>query len=215
MPTRLLMTCVGPGSDAGNSGENSGSCCCNTGVSGVSGVNGLSGSGGVSGSDGVSGSGGEGGSGGMGGEGGVGGGRMPVLRKPHSGLLQPARIDGNAGRLDAEVGSFSAMNGSTVLPWPPAAAPVAVELVIVPTGKLEPGIDPAGKLMNRALAPAKPPTALLVLPPAVPVAEEPSMLPKFAPTKPPMMSWLPVPLTDARAVELWIVPRFTPANPPR
>ena len=138
-----------------------------------------------------------------------------MLRKPHSGLLQPARIDGNAGRLDAEVGSFSAMNGSTVLPWPPAAAPVAVELVIVPTGKLESGIDPAGKLMNRALAPAKPPTALLVLPLAVPADEEPSMLPKFAPTKPPMMSWLSVPMTDASAVELWIVPRFTPANPPR
>src|ERR671937_9459 len=110
MPTRLLMTCVDPGSDMSNSGENSGSCCCNTGVSGSGGV-----SGGV---------GGEGGSGGMGGDGGVGGGgRMPVLRKPHSGLLQPARIDENAGRLDAEVGSFSVMNGSTVLPWPPTAAP--------------------------------------------------------------------------------------------
>jgi hypothetical protein len=32
-----------------------------------------------------------------------GGGRMPVLRNPHSGSLQPARIDGNAGRLDAVV----------------------------------------------------------------------------------------------------------------
>src|SRR2546421_10690500 len=71
MPTRLLMTCVGPGSDASNSGENSGSCCCNTGVSGVSGVNGVSGSGGVSGVGGV---GGEGGVGGVGGEGGSGGG---------------------------------------------------------------------------------------------------------------------------------------------
>src|SRR6476659_8689491 len=177
MPTRLLITCTGPGSDARNSGENGGSSV-------------------VGGSE-------------------PAGGRMPVLRKPHSGLLQPARIDGNAGRLDAEVGSFSAMNGSTVLPWPPAAAPVAVELVIVPTGKLEPGIDPAGKLMNRELAPAKPPTALLVLPLAVPADEEPSMLPKFAPTKPTMMSWLPVPLTDASAVELWIVPSFTTANPPR
>src|SRR5262245_3333258 len=145
----------------------------------------------------------------------VGGGRMPVLRNPHSGSLQPARITGNFGRLDAELGSLSAMNGSTVLPGPPEAPPVAVELVMVPTGKVEPGIDPAGKLMNLALAPAKPPTALLVLPLAVPADEEPSMLPKFAPTKPPMMSWLPVPLTDASAVELWIVPRFTPANPPR
>src|SRR5215472_14326420 len=183
MPTRLLITCTGPGSDATNSGEKGGSSV--VGGSETAGGNEPA------------------------------GGRMPVLRKPHSGLLQPARIDGNAGRLDAAVGSFSAMNGSTVLPWPPAAAPVAVELVIVPTGKLEPGIDPAGKLMNRALAPAKPPTALLVLPLAVPADEEPSMLPKFAPTEPPMMSWLPVPLTDASAVELWIVPRFTPANPPR
>src|SRR4029453_6074168 len=75
----------------------------------------------------------------------VGDGRMPVLRKPHSGSLQPAMIKGNAGRLAAAVGSFSAMNGSTVLPWPPVAVPVAVELVMVPTGKLEPGIDPTEK----------------------------------------------------------------------
>src|SRR5438128_5817127 len=119
-----------------------------------------------------------------------GGGRMPVLRNPHSGSLQPARIDGNAGRLDAVVGSLSAMNGSTVLPGPPLAVPVAVELVMVPTGKVEPGIDPAGKLMNLALAPAKPPTALVLAPVALPAAEEESMLPKFAPTKPPMTSWL-------------------------
>src|SRR5215813_14791029 len=112
MPTRLLMICTCPGSDAKNAGENGGSE-------------------------------------------GAGGGKMPVLRNPHSGSLQPARIDGNAGRLDAEVGSFSAMNGSTVLPWPPVAPPVAVELVMVPTGKVEPGIEPSGKLMNRALAPAK------------------------------------------------------------
>src|SRR6266404_7922661 len=181
MPTRLLITCTGPGSDARNSGENGGSSV-------VGGSETAGGSSVVGGNEPAGGS-------------EPAGGRMPVLRKPHSGLLQPARIDGNAGRLDAEVGSFSAMNGSTVLPWPPAAAPVAVELVIVPTGKLEPGTDPAGKLMNRALAPAKPPTALLVLPLAVPADEEPSMLPKFAPTKPPMMSWLPVPLTDPDALE--------------
>src|SRR5262245_54553154 len=146
MPTRLLMTCTGPGSEARKSGENGGNGCE------------------------------------------PGGGRMPVLRKPHSGSLQPARIKGNAGRLDAVVGSFSAMNGSTVLSGPPVAPPVAVELVMVPTGKVEPEIDPTEKLMNLALAPANPPTALLVLPLAVPADEEPSMLPKFAPTKPPMMS---------------------------
>jgi hypothetical protein len=111
-----------------------------------------------------------------------------VLRKPHSGSVQPPTIEGNAGGLDAEFGSLSAMKGSTVLPWPPLAVPVALELVMVPTGKLESGIDPAGKLMNCALAPAKPPTALLVAPVALPAAVEESMLPKFAPTKPPMMS---------------------------
>src|SRR5262249_24586053 len=58
-----------------------------------------------------------------GGSEGAGGGKMPVLRNPHSGSLQPARIDGNAGRLDAEVGSLSATNESTALPWPPAAPP--------------------------------------------------------------------------------------------
>src|SRR5215475_13943908 len=151
MPTRLLMTCTGPGSDWKKSADR-------TKIAG--------------GSVAIA----------------VGGGRMPVLRKPHSGSLQPAMIKGNAGRLDAEVGSFSAMNGSTVLPGPPLAVPVAVELVMVPTGKVEPGIDPAEKLMYRALAPAKPPTALLVAPVALPAAEEESMLPKFAPTKPPMMS---------------------------
>jgi hypothetical protein len=75
-----------------------------------------------------------------------------------------------------------------VLPWPPLAVPVALELVMVPTGKLESGIDPAGKLTNWALDPAKPPTALLVAPVAFPAAMDESMLPKFAPTKPPMMS---------------------------
>src|SRR5215475_12318913 len=155
MPTRLLMTCTGPGSDWKKSADS-------TKVGG--------------------------GSVAMTGTGAAGGGRMPVLRKPHSGSVQPARIKGNAGRLDAVVGSFSARNGSTVLPGPPVAAPVAVELVMVPTGKVEPGIDPPEKLMNLALAPAKPPTALLVAPVALPAAEEESMLPKFAPTKPPMMS---------------------------
>ena len=115
-PTRLLITCTGPGSDARDLGENGGSSVAG-GSERLAAANRPVG-------------------------------RMPVLRKPHSGLMQPARIDGNAGRLDAEVGSFSAMNGLSVLPWPPAAAPVVVELVIVPTGKLESGIDPVGKLMN-------------------------------------------------------------------
>ena len=140
---------------------------------------------------------------------------MPVLMNPHRGSLQPAMTEGNAGGLEAEFGSLSAMNGSTVLPGPPLAVPVAVELVMVPTGKLEPGIDPDEKLMNRALAPAKPPTALLLPPVALPDAEEESMLPKFAPTKPPITSWVPVPVTEPLAVEDAITPRLSPANPPR
>ena len=171
MPTRLLMTCTGPGSEASRSVRN--------GVDDEP------------------------------------GGRMPVLRKPHSWSVQLATTEGNAGGLDAEVGSLSAMKGSTVLPAPPLAAPPALELVIVPTGKLEPGIDPPGKLMNRALAPAKPPTALLAPALAEPAAAEESMLPKFAPTKPPTKSWLPFPVTGPSAAANWIVPRFTPANPPR
>ena len=43
------------------------------------------------------------------------------------------------------------------------------------------------------------------------------MLPKLAPTKPPTMSRVPVPVTFASGVvnEAAMVPRFTPANPPR
>src|SRR5438309_1669742 len=154
MPTRLLMTCTGPGSEASRSVRFSGEP----------------------------------------------GGRMPVLRKPHSWSVQPATTEGNAGGLDAEVGSLSAMKGSTVLPAPPLAAPPALELVIVPTGKLEPGIDPPGKLMNRALAPAKPPTALL----APALAE---------PTNPPSML-LPPPLTPPAAELSAMTPSLLPASPP-
>src|SRR4051795_1857918 len=86
----------------------------------------------------------------------VGGGRMPVLMKKHSASLQLPTIDGNAGGRDAEVGSFDAMNGPVVLPGPPVALPEADELVMLPDGKLEAGIDPGAKLMKRALVPAKP-----------------------------------------------------------
>jgi len=41
------------------------------------------------------------------------------------------------------------------------------------------------------------------------------MLPKFAPTKPPITSWVPVPVTEPLAVEDAITPRLSPANPPR
>ena len=142
-------------------------------------------------------------------------GSTPVATKTHVGFVQPAIVDGNAGGFTAVVGSTSAMNGSTVLPVPPFAAPVAIEFVMVPTGKLEPDTDSDGKLTNVALAPAKAPTALLVAPVALPVAAEASMLPKFAPTKPPMTSRLPSPVTEPLAADCSIVPMFTPTNPPR
>ena len=146
-----------------------------------------------------------------------GGGRMPVLMKKHSASLQFPTIDGNAGGREAEVGSFEATNGPVVLPGPPVALPEADELVMLPDGKLEAGIDPGAKLMKRALVPAKPPTVLKAPPVALPADEDESMLPKLAPTKPPTMSRLPVPVTDASGVvnDATMVPRFTPANPPR
>ena len=139
-----------------------------------------------------------------------------MLANTQVGSLQPPRIEGNGGRLDAEVGLLNATNGLTVLPEPPVAVPVAEELVMVPTGKLEFGTDPAGKLTKVALAPAKPPTALLVLPLALPAEVEESMVPKLAPTKPPMMLRSPVPVTveDGAVDDAWIAPRY-PANPPR
>ena len=114
-------------------------------VSGVSGVNSITGVGGEGGSGmggglgSVSGVGGVGGSGGMGGDGGVGGGgRMPVLRKPHSGLLQPARIDGNAGRLDTEV---RVVQRDERMDRAVTARPVAVGLVIAcRRGSSSPGL---------------------------------------------------------------------------
>jgi hypothetical protein len=139
-----------------------------------------------------------------------GGGRMPVLTKMQSASLQFPTMLGNAGGRDAEVGSFAATKGSVVLPGPPVALPEAEELVMLPEGKLDPEIEPAAKLMNRALIPAKPPTRLLVAPEALPADEELSMLPKLAPTKPPMTSWLPVPVTDASGVAM--MPRWCPGS---
>ena len=60
------------------------------------------------------------------------------------------------------------MNGPVVLPGPPLALPEADELVMLPDGKLEAGIDPGAKLMKRALVPAKPPTVLKAPPVASP-----------------------------------------------
>ena len=91
------------------------------------------------------------------------------------------------------------MNGPVVLPGPPVALPEADELVMLPDGKLEAGIDPGAKLMKRALVPAKPPTVLRAPAVASPAEEDESMLPKLAPTKPPAMSRLPVPVTEAPA----------------
>ena len=117
--------------------------------------------------------------------------------KKHSASLQFPTIDGNAGGREAEVGSFDATNGPVVLPGPPLALPEADELVMLPDGKLDAGIDPGAKLMKRALVPAKPPTVLKAPPVASPADEDELMLPKLAPTKPPTMSRVPVPVTEA------------------
>ena len=75
-------------------------------------------------------------------------GNKPVTTKTQVGSEQPAIVEGNAGGFAAVVGSTRAIKGSTVLPAPPVAVPVAREFVIVPTGKLEPGTDSEGKLTN-------------------------------------------------------------------
>ena len=155
----------------------------------------------------------DGGDGGKGGD--SGDGSRPVFTNTQVGSVQPATIDGNAGGFDDEFGLLSAMNGLTVLPGPPLALPLAEELVMVPTGKLEPGIEPGWKLTNCALQPAKPPTALSVPLVALPDAVEQSMLPKLAPTKPPTMLLLPLPVTLPLALDCSIKPRLVPTKPPR
>ena len=94
--------------------------------------------------------------------------------KKHSASLQFPTIDGNAGGREAEVGSLEATNGPVVLPGPPVALPEADELVMLPDGKLEAGIDPGAKLMKRALVPAKPPTVLKAPPVASPADQSPA-----------------------------------------
>jgi hypothetical protein len=154
---------------------------------------------------------------GGGGMGGVddGGGSWPVLTNTQVGSVQPPMIDGNAGGFDDVFGSLSAMNELTVLLVPPLAVPLAEELVMVPTGKLEPGIEPGWKLTNWALEPAKAPTALSVPLVALPEDADESMLPKLAPTKPPTMLLLPVPVTLPLAIDCSMRPRLVPTKPPR
>src|SRR5262245_59097182 len=219
---RLIICCVCcAASCSASAGENGGSVCgvegCPSGVGGAGGVGGVGGAGGVGGGGGAGGVGGVGGAGGVAAAGGIGGaeGNRPVFTNTQVATVQPATIDGNAGRFDDEFGSLSAMNGPTVLPAPPLAVPLAKELVMVPTGKLEPGIDPGWKLTNWALAPAKPPTALSAPLVALPDALEPSILPKLAPTKPPTILLLPLPVTPPLAVDCSIKPRLVPTKPPR
>jgi hypothetical protein len=153
--------------------------------------------------------------GGVGGAGGDADGSWPVLTKTQVGSVQPAMIDGKAGGFDEEFGLLSAMNRLTVLPAPPLAVPLAEELVMVPTGKLDPGIEPGWKLTNWALLPAKAPTALSAPLVELPDALELSMQPKLAPTKPPTMLLLPLPVTLPLAVDCSIKPRLVPTKPPR
>src|SRR4051812_32523009 len=78
----------------------------------------------------------EGAVGGRGGMSGVKGevadeGNKPVRTRTQVGSAQPAMVEGNAGGFAAVVGSTRAIKGSTVLPAPPVAVPVAREFVIV------------------------------------------------------------------------------------
>ena len=131
--------------------------------------------------------------------------------------LQFPTIDGNAGGFDDEFGSLSATNGSIVLPGPPLALPEAEELVMLPNGKLEAGIDPGGKLTKRALVPAKPPTALLA--PLDGVAGRRGRIDAAEIGADEAAD--DVVVADAgdvcrrRRDEARMVPRFTPAKPPR
>ena len=84
-----------------------------------------------------------------------GGGRMPVLTKKHSASLQFPTIDGNPGGRDAEVGSFAATNGSVVLPGPPVALPEADELVMLPEGKLDAGIESGREIDEPGIGPGE------------------------------------------------------------
>ena len=69
--------------------------------------------------------------------------------------------------------------------WP-VAVPVATEVgEIAPVGKLDPGIDKPVGLTRLAFVPAKLPTKLLAPPVTLPAAVDGSIMPKFAPTKPP------------------------------
>ena len=68
----------------------------------------------------------------------------------------------------------------------PLTVPVPTEPVeIVPTGKLDPGINPTGMSVRLPFAPAKLPTTLLAPPVTLPAEVDGSIKPKFTPTKPP------------------------------
>src|SRR5262245_23088606 len=108
-----------------------------------------------------------------------------------------------------------------VLPGPPLTAPVAVELVSVPTGKLDRPTRPDGMLVKVALAPSNPPMVLAPAPMTAPEAETVSTLPKLMPPNPPIRLPLPLALTATFAnvglIEPTLVaiqPTLVPKNPP-
>src|SRR4029453_4586491 len=100
----------------------------------------------------------------------VAGGRLPVLRPPPSGSLQPAMIDGNAGEVEVV---------------PPVVPPVSPPPVLLPP-VLVTTPEPVEFVMVAVLVPTRAPTVLLapVLMTA-PEAVESAMVPALAPTKPP------------------------------
>ena len=112
-------------------------------------------------------------------------------------------------------GLVVAICAPTVLPAPPVAMPLAVELFTVPTGKLEIGMRPGEKFAKAAFAPTKPPTMLLAPPVTAPVDVELSMVPRFSPANPPRMLLAPVAVTAPLATEGSIQPMLTAAKPPR
>ena len=95
-------------------------------------------------------------------------------------MPQVATIDGLAGKAVGVVVPICAPAALLTVPVPPES------VEIVPVGKLDPGIEnPGGIFVRLAFVPAKLPTKLLAPPVTLPAAVDGSIVPKFAPTKPP------------------------------
>src|SRR6266540_2592680 len=116
----------------------------------------------------------------------VAGGRMPVLRTPHSGSLQPAMIDGNAGEVEVV---------------PPVVPPVPPPVLLPP---VVPPVAPP-------LVPTNPPATLAAPTVTLPLACEPVMAPltELEATSPPAMLASPA-CTSPVATDERIAPELLP-----